>query len=151
MKLLPKLITTRTFRRIGPHVVPQLDRFVNRLSGGRLTASGMYIPTLLLTTTGRKSGQPRTVPLAFFRDGDRRLVIASNWGKERHPAWSENLIANPEAEIEDRGRRIPVRARQLTAEEKAEVWPRIVARMPNYDVYEDVSGRDIRVFALTER
>lgn len=150
-RVLPRMATAAWFRRVGPKVVPPIDRALSRLTGGRATMSGFYIPTLLLTTTGRRSGAPRTVPLAFIPVDGTRYVVASNFGRGSHPAWSENLLADPDATIETRGRTVVVRAELLGPAEKAAVWPRLLERWPAYDRYREISGRDLRVFALWER
>ena len=86
------------FARIGPHVVPYVDRFVHRITGGRVVTSQLFVDSLVLTTIGRKSGEPREAPLACAREAAGSwLVVGSNFGKEHHPAWTANLLANPEA------------------------------------------------------
>jgi deazaflavin-dependent oxidoreductase (nitroreductase family) len=103
----------------------------------------------VLETTGAKSGQRRTTPLACLPEDDGSfLVVGSNFGRESHPAWTANLRANPSATVTFRGRTVPVTASPLDAGEKAEVWPRLTAVWPNYDRYTEVSGRDLRVFRL---
>ena len=143
---------SRAFRAVGPKVVPPVDRLLSRLSGGRVVLSGTLVPSLVLETTGARSGQRRTTPLACLPEDDGSfLVVGSNFGRERHPAWTANLQANPEATVTHRGRTIPVRAQLLDPEQKAAVWPRLTALWPNYDRYTEVSGRDLRVFRLVPR
>lgn len=127
-----------------------LDKRLYQLSGGRLRlAIGQQ--QLLLTTIGRKSGLPRTVPLLYARDGDSYVVVASNMGQEKHPAWMHNLTANPEATLNVAGREFPVRARLAEDADRERVWPAVVAVYPAYDTYvERASHRDIRVFLLDE-
>src|SRR5688572_8268011 len=96
---------------------PALDRFVSKVTGGKQTAAGLFLPTLIVENTGRKSGRTFRTPLAFVDDGDRFLIMGSNWGQTHHPAWTSNLIANPETVVELKGERIPVRARLLTDDE----------------------------------
>ena len=92
------------FARVGPHVVPYFDRFVHRITGGRVVTSQLFVDSLVLTTTGRKSGEPREAPLACAREATGSwLVVGSNFGKEHHPAWTANLLANPEATVGYRG------------------------------------------------
>ena len=110
--------------------------------------SALYTPVLLITTTGRNSGLPRTVPIATFPHGDDLVVVGSNFGRDAHPAWTANLKANPRATVTFRGRTRPVQATLLSPDEKAAVWPRLTAVWPNYDRYTEVSGRDLRVFRL---
>jgi deazaflavin-dependent oxidoreductase (nitroreductase family) len=140
---------TSGFRAIGPKVVPPVDRLLSRLTGGRVVLSGGLVPSLVLQTTGARSGRRRTTPLACLPEDDGSfLVVGSNFGRERHPAWTANLQANPDATVTYRGRTTPVRATLLGADEKATVWPRLTAVWPNYDRYTEVSGRDLRVFRL---
>lgn len=146
-----KMAGSKTFMHVGPKVVPRMDRFLHRVSGGKLIMSAGLLPSLVLTTTGAKTGQRRTTPLATKPDGGSFYVVGSNFGREKHPAWTANLMANPDAEVSFQGRTVPVRAHLLTAEEKIEVWPRLVQFWPNYDVYVDRSGRDLRVFRLDPR
>jgi deazaflavin-dependent oxidoreductase (nitroreductase family) len=141
-----------TFLNVAPKVVPKVDRFLNKVTGGRLLMSSGMVPSLVLTATGAKSGRSYDTPLATVPDGDAFYIVGSNYGGEQHPAWSANLIANPEASVTFRGRRIPVRARLLDAEEKQAVWPRLISVWPNYDAYVVRSGgRDLRVFRLEPR
>jgi deazaflavin-dependent oxidoreductase (nitroreductase family) len=140
---------SRGFRAVGPKVVPPLDRLLSRLTRGRAVLSGALVPSLVLETRGAKSGQHRTTPLACLPEEDGSfLVVGSNFGRERHPAWTANLRAHPDATVTYRGRTIPVTASRLDSEEKAAVWPRLTAVWPNYDRYTQVSGRDLRVFRL---
>ena len=109
------------------------------------------LPSLVLTTTGAKSGQKRTTPLATKPEDGYWYVVGSNFGRDTHPAWTANLIANPDAEVSFDARLTPVRAHLLDEAEKAEAWPRLVTFWPNYDVYTERSGRDLRVFRLDPR
>jgi deazaflavin-dependent oxidoreductase (nitroreductase family) len=143
-----KVSGSKTFMRLGPKVVPHVDRFLHRVTGGRVLMSAGMLPSLVLTTTGAKSGQKRTTPLATKPEDGCWYVVGSNFGREKHPAWTANLIANPDAEVSFQGKSTPVRAHLLTAEEKAQTWPRLVRFWPNYDVYVERSGRDLRVFRL---
>lgn len=105
--------------------------------------------SLLLTTTGRKSGEPRTSALIYARDGDDYLVVASMGGAPNHPAWYLNLEADPTAEIQVLADRIPVTARTATPEEKPRLWAIVREQWPNYDVYQSRTDRDIPVVVLT--
>lgn len=138
------------FRRLlGPKVFARVDRWILDRTDGRLTAAGPPLfPTMALTTTGARSGEPRRVALVYLPDGDGALVVASNFGRERHPAWSANLLANPEAEVAAGGERWKARARLLDPEEKAARWPELIAHMPAWEGYTKVTDRDLRVFAL---
>jgi deazaflavin-dependent oxidoreductase (nitroreductase family) len=138
----------RWFAKAGPRVVPPLDRALSRASGGRLMMSRLMLPCAVVTTTGRKSGLPRESPLAAIPlDGDL-YVVGSNFGREHHPAWSWNLIADPAAMVSFDGETYPARAHLLDDDEKRRTWPALIERWPLFDQYVDRSGRDLRVFRL---
>lgn len=119
-----------------------------RLSGGRIGGRIAKAPVLLLTTTGRKSGQRRTAPVVYLTDGENLVVIGSNAGHGRTPAWSLNLKANPDAEIEVGRERRPVRARVAEGEERAELWGKHNEQYSGFDEYEARTDRDIALFIL---
>jgi len=122
-----------------------------RLSGGRLFGQLDRAPVLLLTTVGRRSGQPRTAPVVYLADGERLIVIGSNAGHERAPAWSLNLEANPLAEVELRSKRRQVRARVAEGEERAQLWRKVNEMYGGFDEYSARTTRDIRLFVLEPR
>ncbi len=107
------------------------------------------VPSLLLTTTGRRSGQPRTNALIFGQDGDDFLVVASMGGAPNHPNWYVNLKARPEAKVQVRDRQLEVVARTATDEEKPRLWKIVTDVWPNYDVYQSRTDRVIPVVVLT--
>lgn len=106
-----------------------------RLSGGRIGGKVGKAPLLLLTTTGRKSGQQRTAPVVYLADGENMVLIDTNAGNERLPAWSLNLSAKPEAEVEVGRRRQEVRARIAEGEERAELWAKHIDQFAGFDFY----------------
>jgi deazaflavin-dependent oxidoreductase (nitroreductase family) len=122
-----------------------------RVSGGRLMGKVNEAPVLLLTTTGRKSGRQRTAPVVYLADGESYVVIGSNAGHSRTPAWSLNLKATPEAEVEVGRRRVPVRARVAEGEERADLWRRHNEQYSGFDEYEARTDRDIALFVLEPR
>jgi deazaflavin-dependent oxidoreductase (nitroreductase family) len=141
------MLGERGLRAMGKLNVP-----VYRLTRGRLMNSIGDAPVLLLTTTGRKSGQPRTAPVCYLDDGGRVAVIGSNAGNVHEPAWSHNLKANPDAEIEIRGDgRRRVRARVTEGDERAELWRKMNAQYSGFDDYQARTSRNIAVFALEPR
>jgi len=147
--LLRRLGHKKWLASMSPVFVP-VDRVLLKLTKGKINAIGRSsLPALLLTTIGAKSGLERTVPLMYCQDGDAIIVTASNWGKEHHPAWSANLIANPEATMDVGGRPVPVRAELAEGPLRERLWPKLVEFWPAYDTYEERSGRNIRVFRLT--
>jgi deazaflavin-dependent oxidoreductase (nitroreductase family) len=147
--LFQRVAASAWFRKVGPRTVPPLDRVLHRVSGGRLLLSQALVPSLVLTTTGSLSGQRRQTPLACMPESDGSfIVVGSNFGRDKHPAWSSNLLHDPSAEVSFRGRVVPVTARLLEGAERTEVWPRLLVIWPVYDRYVETSGRDLRVFRL---
>jgi len=106
------------------------------------------LPSLLLATTGRKSGKERTVQLGYTEDGDDVLVVASNFGGTNHPAWSYNLDANPQAKILLGAEKREVVASRLTDSEKAILWPKIADTIPQMKSYVKRTERNIKVYRL---
>lgn len=144
------LSATDWFMRVGPRIVPRMDRVIHRLTRGKLVTSSRLIPALVLYTVGAKSGAPRESPLACLPESDDSLiVVGSNFGRPQHPGWSANLIKTPQAEVSFRGRRFPVTATLLEGEARADIWPALMKLWPNYDIYTEKSGRHLRVFRLT--
>ncbi len=126
----------------------KLNTPLYRLSGGRIGGKVGRAPVLLLTTTGRKSGQPRTAPIVYLADGDNVVLINTNAGNAKIPAWSLNLEANPEAEVELGRKRLPVRARVAEGEERADLWRKHVEQFAGFDSYEQKLDREPSVFVL---
>jgi F420H(2)-dependent quinone reductase len=139
-------IGARGLRWVGKLNIP-----LYRLSGGRIGGKINQAPVLLLTTTGRKSGQKRTAPVVYLADGEDVVVIGSNAGHNRTPAWSLNLKANPEAEVEVGRERRTVRARVAEGEERAELWRKHNEQYSGFDEYEARTDRDIALFVLEPR
>ena len=135
----------------GLRLVGRVNAPLYRLSGGRVGGKLGKAPILLLTTTGRKSGQPRTAPVLYLADDDRFVVINTNAGNAKTPAWSLNLRANPEAEVEVGRKRVEVRARLAEGEERADLWRRHMEQYSGWDYYESKLDRDIGVFVLEPR
>jgi deazaflavin-dependent oxidoreductase (nitroreductase family) len=104
--------------------------------------------TLLLTTTGRRSGESRTTPLIYGRSGDDYLIVASKGGSPEPPAWYRNLEQTPEVELQVRGDRFKARARTATPEEKPEMWREMTGHWPAYDDYQGSTDREIPVVVL---
>lgn len=131
-----------------------LDRALARVTKGRRTVAGVAfgVPTVLLTTTGAKTGQPRCVPVLGVPYGSFLGLIASNWGQANHPAWYYNLKANPDAEVSVDGEVHPVRARLATPTERDEIWSAGLAYYPGWRNYETRAGtRHIQAFILDPR
>jgi F420H(2)-dependent quinone reductase len=124
------------------------NTWLYRKTGGKLGGTLMGAPVLLLTTTGNKSGHKRTVPLLYLKDGARYFIVASKGGFPIDPAWYKNLVANPEVEVQEGPEVKAMRARTISEDEKAQVWPRLVAMYKPYQQYQDRTARSIPVVAL---
>lgn len=128
------------------------DEHVRRYTetGGETGHLWNGVPTLLLTVTGRRSGEPRTRALIYGRDGDDYLVVASMGGAPRHPQWYLNLLADPQARIQVRTDVLPVTARTAQSPgERARLWQIMAGIWPNYDVYQTRTDREIPVVVLS--
>lgn len=148
---LAPLTRTAVFRRIGPRLLPRAERLLRRASGGRVQLSGLLVPSLRLGTTGARSGELRWSELMYTPDERGGAIVAgTNFARDRHPGWTSNLIAHPDAQIEVRGRRFAVRARRIDTDPDAReaAWARIEAQWPGYRGYERDSGRTVRLFVL---
>jgi deazaflavin-dependent oxidoreductase (nitroreductase family) len=130
--------------------VPAARRVLEATKGKYTLFGPTSLPELLLTTTGCKSGQARTSALSYLRDGDRLLVLGSNFGQKHHPDWSSNLLADAEATVAINGTEMPVTAALLTGPERDRALQRFLA-YPMYMSYRTRTDRELRVFALTRR
>jgi deazaflavin-dependent oxidoreductase (nitroreductase family) len=126
-----------------------LNATIYRASKGRVWGRMSGAPVLLLHTVGRKSGRSRTTPLLYLRDGERYIVVASNGGAPTHPAWLPNLKSEPETTIQVGGDVIAVTAAEVSAQERAELWPRLDAMYSGYADYRGKTDREIPIIALT--
>lgn len=126
-----------------------LNVWLYRLSGGRLMGKMGAAPILLLTTMGRKSGRSRTVPLLYVKEDQGFVVVASLAGAPKHPAWYLNVEANPKVELQVGSQRFAAVARRSSAEEKARLWPRLVAIYPQYENYQKRTTREIPLVIVT--
>jgi deazaflavin-dependent oxidoreductase (nitroreductase family) len=117
-------------------------------TGGRDGHIWEGVTTLLLTTTGRRSGQARTTPLIYGRDGDRYVIVASRGGAPTHPRWYDNLAAHPEVQVQVMAERFRARARTATPAERPRLWKTMAAIWPPYDEYQARTTREIPVVIL---
>jgi deazaflavin-dependent oxidoreductase (nitroreductase family) len=139
---------TAFFRRIGPTIMPPLEKAMKTLTGGRVQLSGLGVPTLVLHTIGAKSGLERDIVLMYCPDGREMLVTGSNFARDAHPAWTANLLAHP---VSRGAKRVDVRATLLDDAEREATWPKLERNWPGYRKYEVTAGRTLRVFRLTPR
>jgi deazaflavin-dependent oxidoreductase (nitroreductase family) len=147
--LLRRLGHRPWFAALGRRLVPA-DRWLSARTHGRFVAFGRAdLPSLLLTTTGRRSGQPRPTPLLYVADGEAFVVVGSNWGQRNHPSWTVNLIAHPAAMVSIGGREISVRARLTSGAERERLLARLATMWPAYRTYQErAAARELRVFRL---
>jgi deazaflavin-dependent oxidoreductase (nitroreductase family) len=126
------------------------DEHVRRYveTGGEVGYMWNGVPTLILTTTGRRSGQQRSMPLIFGEDNGRYIIVASKGGAPAHPAWYRNLVAHPEVEVQVRADTFKARARTATQEEKPALWKLMASIWPYYDEYQKKTRREIPVVIL---
>lgn len=126
----------------------RLHSSVFRATGGRVGGRMLGSPVLLITTTGRKSGKPRTIPLLYLPEGDNLVVVASNGGTSGDPAWWLNLKDDPAANVEVGGRKLRVRAEEAEGEERRRLWERAVRMYGAYEQYQERTDRRIPVVLL---
>jgi deazaflavin-dependent oxidoreductase (nitroreductase family) len=147
--VISPLTRTRLFRWVAPSVLPIVEQAIGRLTRGRVQLSALLVPSLVLHTTGARTGAARDSALMYTPDGRGRAIVAgTSFAQERHPAWTYNLLAHPDAAITVRGKRMPVRASLIAAAERDAAWARIEAQWPGYRAYERQSGRVVRLFRL---
>jgi deazaflavin-dependent oxidoreductase (nitroreductase family) len=150
-EIVDAIAATPAGSRLIRALVP-LDRRVLSKTKGRYTVLGpLGLQVLMLTTIGRKSGQRRQSPLIYTRDGNRLYLFGSNFGQTSHPAWTSNLLANPDAWVTMAGQEIPVRATLLTGEEYDHAYELFMNYLKAYPAYRSRTNREIRVFALDRR
>jgi deazaflavin-dependent oxidoreductase (nitroreductase family) len=147
MQLAATRVGAWGFARLAHH----LDRQVLRLSGGRrtLTSSLAGLPVVWLTTTGARSGRAHTVPLVGIADGERIVLIASNFGQAHNPAWYHNLRARPSATITVQGQTAQYRSREATAGEYDAYWDTALELFPGWAKYHEWATRHIPVLVFT--
>ncbi len=122
--------------------------FLYNVSGGRIGGKMGKVPVLLLTTTGRKSGKQRTLPLIYIMDDSAYVITASAGGADKHPGWFFNIRSNPQATIQVKDAHIKVKAEVAGQEKKSELWARLVEVAPNFAGYEKRTSREIPMVIL---
>ena len=149
-RLLRSLAKTKGMRWFMIRAQRPLDEMFRGTKFMPSAVGGVDTPICFLTTTGRVSGEDRTVPLLYVttEDGDF-AVVASNYGQDHHPAWSHNLDTDPNGTIAIDEVARPVTARRADAGEQADLWPRFEAIWPGYETYRSITDRSIRMYVLT--
>jgi deazaflavin-dependent oxidoreductase (nitroreductase family) len=151
-RLIQRVVSAQPVTRFFSYFLHYVDRPMLRLSNGRFSPAGFFtgLPITLLTTTGAKSGQPRTIPIVAIPYQDEIVLIASNWGGFHHPAWYYNLRAHPQAVLLRDGRQATYLARFAGAGERERYWQAAVAIYPGYAAYQRrTAGRQIPIMVLT--
>jgi len=131
----------RWFAAAGRRFGAPLDRFLYRVTRGRLASTAGVAPVILLTTTGRRTGRKRTTPVMYIRDGDRFVVSSENFGQGRAAAWPLNLLADPRLTVQIGPETVDCRARLLSDEEADRYWTRLVEVWPAHETYRARSGK----------
>jgi deazaflavin-dependent oxidoreductase (nitroreductase family) len=147
-----RVSNTKLGRGFGIGVAARADPVLMKLSGGRLAFTAFF-PLVRLATVGRRSGLERIVPLVYFTQGDEVILVASSFGRGRHPAWYHNVVAQPEVELIAGGRRLPYVARETEGAERERLLELANRLYAGYGTYrERTTGvREIPVFALRPR
>jgi deazaflavin-dependent oxidoreductase (nitroreductase family) len=148
-KLPPWTPTQERIATVIIRLMTALNVGLYRLTGGRLGGTLARAPVCLVTTIGKRTGEPRTVALLYVADGDDVVVVASKGGMSHSPAWYHNMMANPDVEVEIGATKRRMRARRASATEKTALWSRLVAMYPAYDSYQARTTRDIPVVILS--
>jgi deazaflavin-dependent oxidoreductase (nitroreductase family) len=124
----------------------RLNTAAYKVSGGRVGGTFLQgAPVALLTTIGRKSGEPRVSPLLFLRDGNRILLVASQGGRTNNPMWYLNLKSNPQVTVQVKKEVLRLTARDATEEERAHYWPQLVSMYSSFDDYQSWTDRVIPI------
>ncbi|HMJ77595.1 MAG TPA: nitroreductase family deazaflavin-dependent oxidoreductase [Iamia sp.] len=148
-RVTQRVATSAVFATVAPRVLPPVDRVLHRLTRGRILLSRALLPGLVLTTTGRRSGQPRPSPLMCVPEPEGSfLVVGSNFGRASHPAWTANLLAEPRASVSYGARDLDVTAELLEGDTRAEAWARALRTWPAFATYQARVDRQLRVFRL---
>ncbi|OBG74534.1 hypothetical protein A5714_11880 [Mycobacterium sp. E2462] len=127
------------------------NTWIYRRSNGRFGGTFQKAPVALLTTIGRKSGEPRVSPLLYLREGDRVVLVASQGGRDKHPLWYLNLKANPDVTVQIKNEVLRLRARDANAEEREEYWPKLEAMYPSFKDYQSWTDRVIPIVLCDPR
>lgn len=143
-----KTATSEEMAKILPYlkVFSSLNEKVYRWTGGRVLGKLNGHDVCLVTMTGAKSGKKRVIPLMHVPYKDGVIIVASQGGAPKNPVWFNNLVAHPDIEVQYKNNKMKLRARRADSEEKQAVWPVCCEHYPDYDIYQNRTGRDIPVF-----
>lgn len=143
------LSRTRFFERYCSELLTRVDRYLIPRTGRGVSAPFEGVMRLMtLTTTGAKTREPRTVPLAYLNESGAMYVVGTNFGRAHHPGWAVNLVANPAAEVQSREWSGPVEAQLIDPESAELLWPKWSEMFEDYEMYRQATPRDIRMFRL---
>jgi deazaflavin-dependent oxidoreductase (nitroreductase family) len=150
-KPIDAFLSSRPVSAVLRHVMPILDKPLMRLTKGRFSSTqSMGLPTLLLTTTGRKTGEPRSAPLLYLRHGDDLALIGTSFGNTSHPAWYLNLMANPKASVLLNDESFEVIAREASPDERPILWQQATQVYGGFEKYlKRVGDREVPILILT--
>ena len=140
---------TSSLERIRGDAKADVEAYLANPDGRSTGAGPSGLPTLLLTCIGRKSGEQRTVPLVFLRNGEDMVIVGSLAGYDQHPAWSRNLSANPQCWVQLDRRKMTAVARQATEKERQELWPKLIALLPLWDLFQQQTERPFPIVILS--
>ncbi len=146
-RITEPIVSSRPVASFFRRTMHLIDRPLLRLTKGRLSFASGY-PVLLLTTTGAKSGKPRTVPLLYVEWDDGIAIMGTRFGSTRHPGWYHNLRAHPESTVEIKGERRTYSAREAREDERDEIWSRANRIYSGYEKYRVRAGRKIPLMVL---
>lgn len=147
-RVVQRVAGSAPFQRFAPQVIPPIDRVLHKVTSGRFIMSRLLVPSAVLETTGRKSGQRRQSPVAAFLVDGIVHVVGSNFGKSSHPAWALNLMADASVDVTWQGKRFESNAELLSGQERADAWKQLVAQWPLYQQYQREVARELPVFRL---
>jgi len=148
-RLLNRIGPTRAFAAVYRRLGPAVDPWLMHKTDGKVISRWYGFPFLLLTTTGAKSGQKRVQPLLYIRDGRDFAIVGTNFGQKHHPAWTANLLAHPQGEVEVGPVTLAVTAELADADTWQRLWPSFAAVYPGYPSYlSRTGGRKPRMFVL---
>lgn len=151
-RLSQRLASTKGAAWLFSYIMTPIDRWIINLSGRRFSLTSLVtgLSVVTLTAVGAKSGQPRSVPLVAMFDGEKVILVASNWGQKHHPSWYHNLKAHPEAQVMFKGVNRNYVAEEISGEVYEKYWAQAVATYVGYKSYQTrTGGRKIPMFVLT--